>query len=505
MSLGIGLDIGTTGCKACVFDPKGNLISRAYREYGMSCDANGKAEQDAQKVWEAAVAVLTEAVATVDKPLVIAISVSVQGDALVAVDSKNRPVYPAILGMDYRSQPQALLCEEKFVARRLFDVTGMRAHPMNTLTKILWLREHQPEAYTAAFRLGTYADYILVNLGAAPVIDLTMASRTMAYDIHQGCWSAEISETFDVDTALFAKPVPSGTIAGTLAPELAKTTGLSTEVKIVTGGHDQTCAALGAGAVKSGRGVVSTGTAEVFSTVLDTCSISDALYNGYYPCYHHANPGKFFTFSLNHSGGILLRWFRDNLGKTDINEAREKGIDPYALITSRISDKPSDLMMLPHFNGSGTPTCDPDSRGVILGLSLNTTRYDIAQAIMEALCFELRLNLETMQQAGITVNDIIAVGGGASSPRWLQMKADILDSPLKTLVCHEAACLGAAMLAMTAAGVYPSVEDAAQEMVKYADTFSPNPPLVQEYQQLMEKYRVLYCNIKQLLPRGFSL
>jgi xylulokinase len=492
----VGLDVGTTGCKAIVFDAEGGILGQGFREYGVICDAPAKAEQDAEQVWCLTKEALREAVAKAGTKDMVALGLSVQGDAIIPVDADFRALHPAILGMDYRSGPQAEKCANTLGAFALFEQTGMRPHPMNSLTKVLLLRELVPAVFDQATRIVTYADFILGKLGGGAVIDYTMASRTMAFELGDLRWSERIHKTLGLDTAIWSKPAPSGTVIGTIRRTLAEELGLPSNLALVTGGHDQTCAALGAGAIRPGLGVVSTGTAEVLSTALAGPLLSKEMFESFYPCYLHAAPEMFFTFSLNHVGGILLRWWRDNLAGQEAAEAARRGIDAYQLIDERMPKGLSPVLVLPHFNGGGTPTCDLQSKGAVIGLTLATTRHDIAKAILEGLTFELNLNLETMLSCGGAIEELVAVGGGAKSALWLQLKADILNRPLRTLRCREAACLGAALLAGTAVGVYKDLEEAVTQTVRYEREFVPSATLAPAYAERYALYKLLHPSLR---------
>lgn len=497
----IGLDIGTTGCKAIVFTPDGRPLGRGFREYGVSCPEPGTAEQDAELVWSLALEALTEAVGRSGVRDFRALSISVQGDAITMVDSAMRAAHPMILGMDYRSREQAAACDKKFGAFDLFQHTGMRSHPMNSLNKALFLRERRPDLFEGRHRLVTYADFILGKLGAEPVIDYTMASRTMAFDLLTKTWSNHLLAALDLPASLFSRPVASGTKVGELSAAVAAATGLPRGLTLVAGGHDQACAAIGAGAVREGIGVSSMGTAEVFSAALRKPALSKLMFDSFYPCYLHAVPDMSFTFALVHVGGIVLRWYRDNLGHAEVADAQTRSCDPYALIDERMPAGPSPLLVLPHFNGSGTPTCDLDSRGAILGLSLSSTRHDIAKAILEGLCFELRLNLGTLQTCGVNIDEVVAVGGGSRSPLWLQLKADIFGRPVRTLRCSDAACLGAALLAGVGSGVYASLTEAAAATVRIERVFEPAPARAAAYAERFALYESLHATLKPIHAR----
>jgi xylulokinase len=497
----IGLDIGTTGCKAIIFDVQGKPLGQAFRDYGTICDQPAKAEQDAEAVWRLAKDALREAVLASGVKDICALSVSVQGDAIIPVDAQFRALHPAILGMDYRSAPQAAACAEQFGDFSLFQLTGMRAHPMNSLAKVLFLREREADVFARAWKIVTYADFVLGKCGGEAVIDHTMASRTMAFDLKAKAWSREILNRLDLREDLLSKAVPSGTVVGTIQRSLAAELNLPPGLLLVAGGHDQTCAALGAGMVNAGLGLASTGTAEVFSTAFEKPTLTRRMFDSFYPCYLHAKPGMFFTFALSHVGGILLRWWRDQFAGVEAADARAARLDPYELIIQRMPSGPSPVFVVPHLNGTGTPWCDLDAKGAILGLNLSTTRHDVAKALLEGLAFELRINLENMQSCGVDIQRLAAVGGAAKSALWLQLKADILNRPIATLRCREAACLGAALLAGVGARVYHSFEEAVAQMVAADREYVPQTGLSRQYNDRFAEYSRLYPALKQLNAR----
>jgi xylulokinase len=494
----LGLDVGTTGCKAVVFDAQGEVKGHGFHEYDVICREPGMAEQDAERVWDLARGVLREAVVRSGVRDLKALSVSVQGDAIIPVQKDFHALHPAVLGMDYRSQRQARECAEKCGDFELFQRTGMRAHPINSLTKVLLLRELAPAVFAQTWKFVTYADFVLGKLGAEAVLDHTMASRTMAFDLADRRWNSDILTKVGLAESLFSRAVPSGTPVGRIRPLLARELGLPTDLLLVAGGHDQPCAALGAGVIREGLGVVSTGTAEVLATAFDHPTLTRPMFESFYPCTLHAKAGMYFTFSLNHVGGLLLRWYRDNFAGGEVADAARQGAQVYGIIDARLPRGPSPVMVLPHWNGSGTPRCDLEAKGAILGLTTATTRHDVAKAILEGLCFELLINLRTMEQCGIEVHELAAVGGGARSERWLQLKADILQRPVRTLRCRESACLGAALLAGTAAGVFASLDEAVRQTVAWDREFVPQHPSSEQYQVRFATYQKLYPALRLL-------
>lgn len=494
----LGLDVGTTGCKAAVFDETGEIKGYGFAEYDVICEKPGYAEQDPERVWSLTKQVISQAITESGVNDIKALSLSVQGDAVIPVDKSIKPLHNTLLGMDYRTVPQMEYCISLLGGRELFELTGMRPHPMNSLTKILWFKDNLPEVFDKTFKFMTYADFILARLGAEPVIDYTMASRTMAFDLVNRKWSDEILNAVDVNKNLLSKPAPSGEIVGTIPSALADELGLKGRVLLITGGHDQTCAALGAGVVDENIAVDSHGTAEVLSTAFYKPMLNDKMYSSFYPCYCHAKKDMYFTFSLNHIGGLLFKWYRDTLGFKEVQEAKELGISAYQLIESKAPKGPSPVLILPHFNGSGTPWCDFESKGAILGLTMSTTRHDIVKGILDSLTYELKINIDEMSKAGIEIKELRAVGGAARSPFWMQIKADITGRSVSTLKVREAACLGAALLAGTATGLYQTLKDAALAAVRLNHTYYPDKSAQKLYEKKFNIYKDIYTSLRDI-------
>lgn len=503
----IGLDVGTTGCKAIVFDEDGNEKGYGFKEYGVICKEPGHAEQDPEVVWHFTKLVIKKAIGeakssyNIDILEIKALSLSIQGDAIIPVDKKMNPLHNTLLGMDYRSKYESKLCSELFGDRYLFETTGMRPHPMNSLTKILWLKNNRVDIYKDTYKFMTYGDYILAKLGSEPVIDYTMASRTMAFDLKSKKWSNEILSKLDISTELLSKVVPSGEVVGTMNKALAEEFGITSKMLLVTGGHDQTCAALGAGVVKENIAIDSHGTAEVLSTALRKPLLNNIMFSSFYPCYCNVKEDMYFTFSLNHIGGILFKWYRDTLGYAEVKEAEKLKMDPYELMISKTSRGPSNILVLPHFNGSGTPFCDLDSKGAILGLTMATKREDIVKGILDSLTYELRLNMEIMKKAGIKIHELRAVGGAAKSPIWLQLKADITGCRVSTLKTREAACLGASILAGKAYGLYNSLEEGVERTVSISNVYEPDDKIAKLYNEKYSIYAETYDTLKNINKR----
>jgi xylulokinase len=498
MSL-IGLDIGTTGCKAIVFSNEGKILGQGAREYSILTPHPNWAEQDAEQVWRLAWDALSEAIATASDDPPRALALSCQGEAVIPVDDNGHALRPAILGMDTRTEAENNWLAERFGAENLFNRTGMPMHTINTLPKLLWLQRHEPEIWKTAHQFLLYEDFFLRRMGSQAAISHCLASRTQMYDLKTGNWADDILVECGIDPKHLAPLAPAGGgVVGTLRPDLAKALGLSQEVLLVSGGHDQACAACGSGVVEAGLAMVSTGTAEVVEVAMDTPALDETLRKGNISIYRHVVPDLYLAMTLNHSGGLLLRWYRDTVCQWEREQARASGQDAYDLILADAPAGPTGLMVLPHFSGSGTPWLDTSSKGAVLGLTFATTRPVLAKAILEGLTFELRVNLDLLREAGVVINELHAVGGGARSPLWLQLKADICQVPQRVPQITEAACLGAALLAGVAAGVYPDIGTAVAQTVHLERRIEPQADSVSAYDARYQLYRQVYPTLIDL-------
>lgn len=509
----IGLDVGTTGCKAVLFDGDGTLLAKAGREYPVDIPHPKWAEQDLEAVWRLAQAALREVIAQAGVQEVAALALSVHGEAVTPVDERGQALRPTILGMDTRTGPQNDWLRGCLGAERLFNLTGMPVHTINTLPKLLWIKEHEPEIWARAARFVLVEDFLIQKMTGRAVVSQCLASRTQLYDLQQGVWSDEILQALELDPGRLSEPLSSGTGVGEMSSGMAAALGLARPPLVVTGGHDQACGALGVGLTRPGLAMVSTGTAEVVEVALPSPVLTPTLFAGNISVYSHVVPGLFLAMTLNHSGGLTLRWFRDNFCEPAVQQAQATGADAYDLIlgvaapgltnpavdsTSPASGLPgatpgpTGLLVLPHFSGSGTPTFDTESKGAVLGLTFATRRADLARAILEGLTYELRLNLALLQAGGVEIDWLRAIGGGAKSSLWLQMKADITGIPLVAPRITEAAAFGAALLAGVGAGLYPSAAAAAERFLVLEREYLPDPGRHAEYSRLFELYRKVH-------------
>jgi xylulokinase len=493
----MGLDIGTTGCKALVFDEGGRTLASSYREYPMIHARPGWAELDSVAVCEACLTVIREAAARAPGDPVTGLGISSQGEAFTAVDGQGRPLCHAMVSSDARAAEISRRWSGQFGRERLYRITGHTAHPMFSLFKLLWLRENCPDVWSGAARFLCFEDLMQMRLGLDPAIGWPLAGRTMLFDIRRHEWSGEILNAIGLDPARLARPLASGSVAGSLSPAMARELGLAEGAIVVAGGHDQPCGALGAGAIEEGVAMIGTGTVECITPAFAAPVQSEALFRANLCTYDHAARGMFTTVAFCLTGGNLLKWFRDEFGRQEIAEAARDGADPYDLLLKRMAPEPTDLMALPYFTPSGTPYFDAQTRGAILGLRLTTSRGELLRGLLEGVTLEMRLNLEILNDSGVAIRELRAIGGGARSAAWMQLKADIFNRPLARLTVTEAGCLGVAMLAH-AAQSGTALKTLAQEWIAAETHFEPNQTRTARYEEKFVKYKKLYPALRDL-------
>lgn len=501
MSL-LGLDVGTTGVKALVFSVTGQVLGSAYREYPLLHPRPEWTELDGNQVWELTAEAIRQAVETAghDDP-VEAVSVSCLGEATVPVAKNGDVLRHSILGFDGRGQEEVDWWEREVGKQHIFELTGRPLNLMYTAHKLMWLRKHEPDLYERTWKFLGYGDYILWRLGAEPVIGYSLAGTTMLFDVHEKAWSTELFNVAQLDVEKMAQPAPAGTEVGTICASAAQRLKLPPTVKLVVGGHDQPCGALGAGAVEDGMAMDATGTVECITPTFDRLVLTEGMLRNNLCCYDHTVPGMYVSLAFNFTGGSLLKWFRDTLGQPEVDRAARTGEDVYDVLLAQCADEPSPVLVLPHLTLTGTPWMDPKAKGAIFGLQLSTTRGEIIKGLLDGITYEMRLNLEMLNEAGVAIRELRAIGGGARSPLWLQLKADIFGMPVARLNVTECACLGAALLAGTAVGRYASVADAARTVVSVEKVYQPRAEKEDDYRHKYEIYRGLYPATAELSHR----
>jgi xylulokinase len=493
----LGLDIGTTGCKAALFDGEGRLLAMAYREYPLLTPERGGAEVDSEVVCRSCMEVIGQSASACPGDPVAAMGISCQGEAFTPVAADGRFLGNGMVSSDARAASLVAPWSQRFGGKRLYEFTGHTPHPMFTLYKLLWLREHRPDVWNAAAKFYCFEDLFQSRLGLDPAISWPLAGRTMLFDVRRHEWQPEILAAVGLDASRLARPAPSGSVVGAIAPDIASQLGLPRGVVVVAGGHDQPCGALGAGIVEPGRAMYATGTVECICPAFDRPIFTDMLFNANLCTYDFTLPGMYTTVAFSLTGGNLLRWFRDQWSQTEIEEAQRTGGDVYETILRGMASEPSELLVLPFFTPSGTPYFDAQTPGALLGLRLTTTRRDVLRALLEGVALEMRLNVDLLSQAGLAIREFRAIGGGARSLALTQLKADVLHRPITTLAVTEAGCLGVAMLACAAqTGAKP--RDLVDAWIRPTSVVDPDAARAARYDEKFAAYRELYPKLREI-------
>jgi xylulokinase len=504
MSL-LAIDIGSSRCKAVVFALTGEILAQHSCAYTPEFPTPSHAQINPELFWQA-VCRCSQAVSKDLSDPVRALCLSSHGETFVLVNGSNEAIAPAILNQDNRATEEAVWLERTLGRKRLFEITGLVAHPMYPVPKFLWLRKHRPDVFASSVRFVTVIGYVLSRLGLPAYIDFSLASRYLAFDIRQRRWSEEILAATEINAECLPTPVPAGTIAGTLDTAAARQLGLSAGAIVVLGGHDQPCGALGVGAIGSGRVADSMGTYECLLAASDQPSLTPAALAASLNSYCHVVPDKFVTLAYFPSG-IMIKWFHDLLygeacaethgeGHSDNVLAQDGDLSSaesvhYATLEREGAAGPTGLCITPNLIGTCNPDFNPDARGIISGLSANTTRSQIYKGILEGLACEMTHMTDILANAVGEFRDIYVTGGGSRSALGLQLRAALSGRQLHVMKCPEAVCLGGAILAGVASGEYSSLRQAVELVVRDVSVVSPDNVIAAAYAQQARKYRQL--------------
>lgn len=475
----IGLDVGTTGTKAVVCDENGTVFGKGYREYDLTFGNAGEVEQDAEDWHRATVFAIHRAIeeAKIPPQRVEAISLSTQGASMLAVDEAFRPLTNVMTWMDHRATEETEALCRTVGEERLYRASGWKPGPAYDSSKILWLRRHRPEVFGKAGSYVTTLEYMNRYLTGRNASDPTNAAIRILYDIEKREYDREILDAVGIFPAQLPEILPTGAFLGTLTKEAAEELGLSAEVRVFNGAHDQYCASLGAGAVARGDMMVATGTAWVVLGMTDRLIYSDSHVSpGIHPV-----PGLYGAMATLISAGSGLKWYRNLIGED--YSALDAG-------AAERRDRAGDLFFAPYLAGAGFPhTGEELSR--LVGLKLSHDRYDIARALMEGVAFEVRTVLDEYEKLGCPVQTLYMTGRTAHSSLWRGLVRDITGCEI--LVSDEAdtCCVGAAMIAMRGIGAYPDLASAAKGMSKITLCDKPQAENVAFYRKKYQRYQAI--------------
>jgi len=496
----LGIDVGTTGCKAAAFTPDGKLLTEAYREYDVQRPQAGWAELDAKDVWSKVRACIRSVSSKTTGDPIAALAVSSLGEAVVPVDADRNILGPSLLNFDVRGEAYVSEIAEALPDEQLYRITGNALGNHFSLTKMIWLQRHQPELWSRARYLLPWESLVGYLLGAEPAVDYSLAGRTLLFDLTSRDWSQHLLSVAQIDRTMLPRTAPAGTRIGTVSLVVADELGLGPDVAIITGAHDQCANAVGAGVLDEGNAMYGMGTYICIVPVFRQRQDPSVMLPRGLNTEHHAAPGLYVSFIYNH-GGSLFKWYRDTFAASERDRAKAEGRDIYAELIAEMPDSPSTVIALPHLAPTGPPEFIPDATGAIAGLRLETTRGDILKGILEGATYYLRECVDSLPTAGIQIERFRAVGGGSKSDAWIQLSADIMGVPFERPRTAEAGTLGAAILAGVGSGAYASVHEGVQAMVTVERTYEPRSQAHTAYAERYALYRELWPLLGNYLRR----
>lgn len=495
----LGLDAGTTAFKGILVGEDGRTVSAASREYSLEFSGGDIVEIDPEVYWQSTVGIIRQLLAESNIPPgdIKALAFSSQGETLVCMDHKGNPVRKAIVWMDNRSVLEAEAMKKDWPRRTIMQRTGQtEILPLWPATRIKWLKDHEPANFRKINKFLLVADYLVFRLTGTWASEQSLVSSTLYYDIVNKCYWEDMLDYLGIVPGQLPVVYPSGTSLGSILPAAAEETGLAQDTMVVTGAYDHPAGAIGSGNIQAGIISETTGTAMAMCATLDEPMLEE---DRNLPCQCHAIPGKYFLLPYGHTAGMVLKWFRDVFCQEEVKQAEQNAEDPYRLLDSqaeKIEPGAAGLIMLPHLMGAGSPEFDVKVKGVFAGITPGLKKAHFIRAIMESVAFMVRRNMALLRESGITVSEIRALGGGARSSLWNQIKADVTGVPYITLESGASACLGAAILAGTGSGTWSDVSQACARVVKIRERFVPDPAKTALYDPAYTSYVSLYDHLR---------
>lgn len=479
----IGIDLGTSAVKLLLMDEKGTVHKVVSKEYPICFPHPGWPEQSPEDWYAQSIEGIRELTADCEKEMVAGIGCGGQMHGLVALDDQDRVIRPAILWNDGRTAKQTEDLNQRIGKETLSKYTANIAFAGFTAPKLLWMREEEPENFARIEKIMLPKDYLSYCLSGVHCTDYSDASGTLLLDVEHKCWSREMLEICGVSEKQLPKLYESYEVVGTLKPELARELGLSAGVKIVAGAGDNAAAAVGTGTVGDGKCNISLGTSGTIfiSSRKFGVDAHNALHS-----FAHAD-GHYHLMGCMLSAASCNKWWTENILHTDDNAAEQAQI-------SKLGE--NQVFFLPYLMGERSPHNNPDVRAMFIGMSMDTARADMTQAVLEGVAFGLRDSLEVAKSLGISLERTKICGGGAKSPLWRTIIANVMNLKVDVLEQEEGPALGGAMLAAVGCGVYPDVKSAADRIVKIRETLEPDPDLTAKYEARYREFTRLYPMIR---------
>lgn len=487
MSTYIGIDLGTSAVKLLLVDGEGHILKAVSKEYPIFFPEPGWAEQDPADWWNACRTGMEELLDREDRSAVAGIGVGGQMHGLVVLDEKDEVIRPAILWNDGRTAEETEWLNTVVGKEKLSELTANIAFAGFTAPKLLWLKKREPENFARIRKIMLPKDYINYQLTLVHACDYSDASGMLLLDVKNRCWSEEMLEICGIGRKQLPELFESYEVIGTLRPEIAGALGLSASVRVVAGAGDNAAAAVGTGVVGEGGCNISLGTS---GTIFISSKHFGVDPHNALHAFCHAD-GGWHLMGCMLSAASCSKWFCEQILGTSDYAAEQAGIAEERLGRNRV-------FFLPYLMGERSPINDTDARGTFVGLSMDSTRADTVQAVLEGVAFALRDSFEVARSIGRKVERSRLCGGGAKSPLWRKILANVLNLPLEIPQTEEGPGFGAAMLSMVGAGAYKTVEECVVALTAVRETVLPDPKIAARYEERYQKFRKIYPAMKSL-------
>ena len=494
--ISLGIDIGGTGCKCVAFRDDGTQLAIAYMEYPL---AAGTVNLPPEILTSSVFRTIAECTAKLqNKQEIAAITVSSFGESFVAVDEAGEALTDILLYFGNSESEEFTRLVKKIGEEKFMRIARILPDASYSLSKMLYTRK---VAQRPVWKYLFIAGYISYRLSGKAYTDISLACRSLLFDVENLCWSKELLEQCGIDESAMPEVLPAGGKVGTVLPQIAQQLGLPSGVQVIMGCHDQIVNALGAGVHAVGDAVDTSGTCECLTPLFASMPKERAFQENNFACVPYLEGSGYVTYAYNISGGSVVRWYRDALAGYLRDEAQDKGISIYDLINDQCPAEPTDLMILPFLQGmGGTPDVDANATGAIFGLTTQTRLPDIYRAILEGVTFEMRYNQEKLRENGVAIDRMYACGGGAKSKAWLQIKADIFGCEIIPVEAEETGAMGSAILGIAAVtGESPFA--VAKRFWKYGEPIKPNGKMREIYNKRYGRYaalRALYMREEEM-------
>lgn len=483
----IGIDLGTSAVKLLLVEENGRILNSVSREYPLLLPYPGWSEQEPEEWWRAVCDGIPALLRGFDAAQVAGIGCGGQMHGLVALDSDDTVIRPAILWNDGRTAAETEWLNTQVGRERLSALTANIAFAGFTAPKLLWMKAHEPERFARTARIMLPKDYINFRLTGVHACDYSDASGTLLLDVAHRQWSDEMLELCGIRPAQMPELFESYEIIGTLLPAVARAFGLPADVKVVAGAGDNAAAAVGTGTVNDGVCNISLGTSGTIFIASDRFRVDP---NNALHAFAHAN-GGYHLMACMLSAASCNRWLCESILRTSDYAAEQRDISDKMLGRNH-------TFFLPYLMGERSPINDTKARGTFTGITMDTTRADMVQAVLEGVAFAIRDSFEVAGSLGLCLQRSRLCGGGARSPLWQRILANVLNITLELPQTEEGPGYGGAMLAMVGTGAYDSVASCAQALVRMRQTVAPEAALVERYEERYAKFRKIYPSMKML-------